>query len=236
MSLAKQFIDAYSTIEKYLSKLNKSGKHMSFSNSVNTFAKKNNVIATYRDDLIEYGQLRNAIVHDRVLGTEIIAEPHEAVVKHIQHIASLLTKPKTLKDFPFAPLLTCQLDDLFADVLNEMAQKGYSQVPVCEGDIVKNVLSSSMIVHYMYENIEQNMIDLNKVLIKDVIEHNQKHYQMVHIKQSLWETIELFGDKASAGQPLSALVVIDDQSKHKGPVGVLTPKDIVMLLKLLNEY
>lgn len=235
MTLAKDFITAYTQIEKYFSRHNNSGRQQSFSNHVHHFSKSNNVIRQYRDDLLEYGQLRNAIVHDRVDGLHLIAEPHPEVVKQIQYIAKLLLEPPTLRDFDFKPLLTCQLNDNFSDVLKKMNDMGYSQVPVCEGVMVKNLLSTSMIVHYMYQHIHKNMINLDGVLIKDVLEDHQNHYRLVHVDESLLEVIEMFGQANQKGQHYNALIVLDSDSKKKGPIGIVTHKDLPTILDIIAD-
>lgn len=233
MTLAQRFLNAYSRIEKYFASQNKSGKHFSFQNSVNFQAKHNEIIRRFRDDLIEYGQLRNAIVHDRANETEIIAEPHEEVVIKIERIANLLTKPKTVNDLEFKKVLTCRRDDLFSKVLQKMNEMGYSQVPVLNGKRVINVLSSSMIVHYMYQHIEANMINLDGIIVNDVLEDRDEHYQLVQETTPLLKIIELFGESSQKGQVLSTVVVVDKESV---PVGILTPKDIPYLLnEMIND-
>ena len=46
----------------------------------------------------EYGDLRNAIVHDRADG-KVIAEPNDDVVVQIEKIAALLLEPRRLYRF-----------------------------------------------------------------------------------------------------------------------------------------
>ena len=58
----------------------------------------NNVeVRKYEDDLIDYGRLRNAIVHQ---GNHkfIIAEPHDDIVENIERLSDLITEPPLAVD------------------------------------------------------------------------------------------------------------------------------------------
>lgn len=233
MTNATKFLNAYSSIEKFFTINSESGKYHSFSSNVNYFAKKNSVIKHFQDDLIEYAQLRNAIVHDRVEETEIIAEPHDRVVENIQTIASLLNEPPTLKKFRFKELLTCELDDLFADVLNKMSQKGYSQVPVLKNGQITNLLSASMIVHYIYQSIHQNKIQLDGVKVSDVLEKQTHHFKVVEYEETIMNVLELFNESHEQGKTMFGLIVKDSKSNNDQPIGLLTLKDLPALMSLI---
>ncbi|HSM57441.1 MAG TPA: hypothetical protein VK879_14920, partial [Candidatus Sulfomarinibacteraceae bacterium] len=63
MSNADRFVRAYNAIDNHLRRVLKSGKHRSFPALVDIAAKRMSEVRRYRNDLKEYGQLRNAIVH-----------------------------------------------------------------------------------------------------------------------------------------------------------------------------
>ena len=47
-----------------------------------------------KDDLLEYGDLRNAIVHDRGKSSVLLADPRESVVVYIEAIWNSLSRPR----------------------------------------------------------------------------------------------------------------------------------------------
>ena len=57
---------------------------MGFSDLIRKAASLNYTIRKYEDDLIDYGRLRNAIIHNS--DDFVIAEPHDSVVENIEHI------------------------------------------------------------------------------------------------------------------------------------------------------
>ena len=63
MNNSRRFIDAYNRIDKALHNRFGFKPSMSYSDAVRRAAAINSVVRKYEDDLIDYGRLRNAIVH-----------------------------------------------------------------------------------------------------------------------------------------------------------------------------
>jgi hypothetical protein len=61
-----RFEVAYNKIDALLRKKVGRERSSAFSSVVMEAAKKDATVRAYKDDLLEYGDLRNAIVHDRV--------------------------------------------------------------------------------------------------------------------------------------------------------------------------
>lgn len=80
-----RFEAAYNRIDALLRK--KVGQRSGFFSSiVIEAAKKDAAVRAYKDDLLEYGDLRNAIVHDRGKAPVLLADPREEVVTRIEEI------------------------------------------------------------------------------------------------------------------------------------------------------
>lgn len=79
---AELFLAAFNRIEKWL-KNEYDGKQVpGFSELVRRLSQRKDLqVKSYRDDLLELAQLRNAIVHDRISPDFVIAEPNEWVIK-----------------------------------------------------------------------------------------------------------------------------------------------------------
>lgn len=60
----------------------------------------NSLVKRYSEDLLEFAELRNAIVHNKVELTHAIAEPHDSIVDKIETIQEELAHPKKL--FPYS--------------------------------------------------------------------------------------------------------------------------------------
>ena len=94
---ATRFIEAYSIIESHLKDIVNSDTYLKFFQLVNEVSKTNEIIASNKKELIEYSQLRNAIIHQRGSYDEIIAQPVDSVVNNIEYIANALRRDKKIK-------------------------------------------------------------------------------------------------------------------------------------------
>ena len=77
---ARRFIKAYNTIDYSLRTQHNFSQGISFSELIRKAVVLDSVVRKYEDSLVDYGRLRNAIIH-RSNEEYIIAEPHEDVVE-----------------------------------------------------------------------------------------------------------------------------------------------------------
>lgn len=92
MDNATRFLDAFTAIEQALKQIT-GRSDVGFTTNVQLAISRHALIKYKKETLIEYAQLRNAIVHHRVNYTEVIAEPHLTVVEDIEEIARALNDP-----------------------------------------------------------------------------------------------------------------------------------------------
>jgi hypothetical protein len=92
MTNSEIFLDTYNKIDSYLKKIDNYDSYVNFSQKVKN--SRNPVIQRFKDELISFGELRNAIVHNPKIGNQAIAEPHENTVIRIQKIYEKITNKK----------------------------------------------------------------------------------------------------------------------------------------------
>ena len=83
---AQRFVNAYNAIDQTLRARHNIRRSLSFSDMIRRTVAVDYIVRKYEDVLIDYGRLRNAIIHksnDKFL----IAEPHEEVVAEFEKIA-----------------------------------------------------------------------------------------------------------------------------------------------------
>ena len=83
-SNGNRFEGAYNKIDALLRKKIGGPKTLSFSSVVTEAARKDATVYRNKEDLLEYGDLRNAIVHDRGKTPVLLADPREDVVVKIE--------------------------------------------------------------------------------------------------------------------------------------------------------
>lgn len=90
-----RFIGVFRDIKASLRRRTGAGPTMQFEDMVASGATSDPIIRRLKSDLLQYGLLRNAIVHqDR--GRQAIAERHAATVGELERILVLLTEPPTV--------------------------------------------------------------------------------------------------------------------------------------------
>ena len=92
MTNAQRFLNAYNTLDHSLRTQYNFKRTIAFSDVIRRSVMLNSVIRKYEDDLIDYGRLRNAIVHSGN-EQEIIAEPNTNVVEKLEKIAQIVSTP-----------------------------------------------------------------------------------------------------------------------------------------------
>ena len=88
-SNAERFLDAYAQLETKMASLAKETRYVPFSQLLSRLAPHNRIIANNQEELREYSELRNALVHMRGVKQEIIAQPCDSVVENIERIADM---------------------------------------------------------------------------------------------------------------------------------------------------
>ena len=91
---AKRFIKAYNRLDQGIRDIYSIKRSLTYSDMIRRVATVNTVVSKFEEDLIDYGRLRNAIVHKS--DDEIIAEPNTAVVEKLEKIARLINTPPKL--------------------------------------------------------------------------------------------------------------------------------------------
>ena len=142
---AKRFIAAYNRLDQGLRDIYSIKRTLTFSDMIRKVANVNTVVAKFEEDLIDYGRLRNAIVHRS--GDEIIAEPNIDVVEKLEKVARLInTPPKVVDVLKYRKVYSVDGDTKLNDVLLEMGKSGYSVVPVYISGTLVGVINRKMIV------------------------------------------------------------------------------------------
>ena len=134
LSNAERFITAYNAIDHSLRSLYDFKKSLTFTDVVRKSVMFNSVVRKYEDDLLDYGRLRNAIIH-RSNSSYVIAEPHIDVVENIEKLADIIsTPPLALDRISNHEVLTMKHTAKANELIALMARSGYSNIPIYDGN------------------------------------------------------------------------------------------------------
>lgn len=230
-----RFLDSYNRLDKALRDIYNIKPSLSYSDCIRRCAAVSSVIRKYEDDLIDYGRLRNAIVHR---STDIpIAEPHDDVVEKMESITRLVATP------PLAAACLSNRQIYFVDaketlgkVVTEMFKTGYSCIPVYSQSTLVGVINRKMIMDAIGGALMNNVkVDaLFKQTVADSLNLMEisSHYEVVPDNITIDNLLYLF----QQNKKLSVAILTKGGSYKEKPVGVVVTADTIDMQEILDNY
>ncbi len=236
MNNAERFLNAFSQIEHELHRILDLKEHWRFFDLIRKAAKLNPVIERFKYDLKEYGELRNAIVHDRT-GGEVIAQPNNEVVENLERIVSLLLEPPKVLPLFQKEVLTLSISDALSNAIKQMSHFSYSQVAIRENDAVVTMLTSNMLIRWLGETLHDENFDLNAISVGDVLSEvgREDNFRLVAAHATLFEVLDLFSQHQNEGKKLESVLITEHSHPHEPFLGIITNRDLPKLQQELKS-
>lgn len=147
-----RFEAAYNRIDRELQRLlnePREGRRRGFASCVRQIASERRHFARHLDFLLEAGELRNALVHNRLGTTEYIAVPTMSTVQQLEAIDEELRRPVALRAFAAKEVVSVSVDDRVGRVLALVKEKGYVRFPVRRDGRIVALLTASGVVRWI---------------------------------------------------------------------------------------
>ena len=235
MQLSERFIMAYNRIDKQLQKRARLDHYVGFSQLVRRVARKDNMFAQFADDLLEFAELRNAIVHEVVEPEQIIAEPHASVVERIEQIAEIVERPPlVIPKFQREVYVVCSEDSIL-DVLALAREHGYTQFPVYDADDqFRGLLTDRCIARWLTFELEKVMLNvIEDIAVADVMVYDKTGGDNVSFlpqNATVFDAYSEFEHHMVYDYPrLEAILITTNGRKNEKLLGIITPWDIFRL-------
>ncbi len=234
-SNADRFITAYNRLDKGIRDIYNFKPALSFSDVVRKAASINLVIKKHEDDLIDYGRLRNAIVHRS--NDKVIAEPHDDVVEDIESIVrTITTPPLAMQSVVNRSVFIAQGEVKLGSVLAEMFRTGYSNIPVYLESTLVGVLNRKMIIDKLGEAVSKNE-DVNKLMGMRVVDclsvlDENNHYEVVSDNVTIDNLLYMF----QQNRKLTTVIITPSGAYTEKPVGIVVTADIIDMQTILDNY
>lgn len=236
-SNSMRFLSAFNNIDYALKTRYNLNRSMGFSEAIRKAVSYNFTIRKYEDDLISYGRLRNAIVHDN--GDYTIAEPHIDVVEKIEKIERLLnTPPRALEVVARRDVLTVHSSKSMREVIMLIASSGYSNLPVYNDDNeIMGVANGQKIIDslgkYLLSGGKAEEF-LDYVKIEDMLYkiEGSNYYAFANKDITVEQALAMFHQNSKL---LAILVTQNGGSKEK-PLGILTGADVIKMNRILENF
>ena len=235
-SNALRFINAYNQIESALRNQLDLKASMSYTETIHRAARSNSIVKKYEDVLVDYGRLRNAIVHSSSEDF-VIAEPYPDVVDEYEKLAKLICTPPLAMDTLVVKDVRCtDAHVTLRDVLSYIYKTGYSNLPVYKEGMIIGVANASKLAQTIGKKVYEK-VDLEKYMkepIENVVkEYSQEgFYTIVDKNVTLNKVLDLFNEN----RKLAIIIITQGGSLLEMPLGIITSSDLLDLNKVLDNY
>jgi len=234
---ANRFIASYNQIDASLRNQYDLGKSSSYTEVIRRASRHNAFVKKYEDQLIDYGRLRNAIVHS-FNDNMVIAEPHTEVVEEYERLAqTICTPPLAIDTVCNKDIKTIPYDTLVCDVIESIYKTGNSNLPVYKDGMLIGVANARRIVKELGKKIYEKQ-DLNEFInttkIEDAISNfgEDNYYTIANKNVTLDKILNLFAEN----RKLSLIVITETGSLLEQPIGVVAIADIMDVNKVLDNF
>ena len=237
MSNAQRFIDSFNQIDYAIRVQHDFKRSMGFSDMIRRASSLNHIVRKYEDDLIDYGRLRNAIIHGSNSDI-IIAEPHEDVVLKIEQLARLITTPpKALEVLNEKEVFTVNYDMKVKDVIEKISSTKFSNLPVYKNGTLIGVANGQKILNslgqYLTDHKTVDEYISNTTIEKIVIEQKDNNYYSVLGSDT---TIDQVLGEFLNNRKLLAIIITKTGTMSEPPLAIITSTDYMELNKILESY
>ena len=236
-SNAERFITAYNNIDYGLRTIYNFKRSMSFSDVVRRSVVLNSVVRKYEEDLIDFGRLRNAIIHQGN-SKYIIAEPHDDIVEKIERLAFLITEPPVALDrIGNAEVITINSDMKVNKAIELIYRTGYANLPAYEGDKLIGVINGRKLINVLGERIStganlQEFVD--NVTVGEVIHQMGDDYYYMLADEKL--TIDTAMNYFENNRKLLIILITKGGKDNGKPLKIISSSDIIDMKKILDVY
>lgn len=236
-SNAVRFLAAFNNIDYFIKTHYNFNRSMGFSEAIRKAVAFNYTIRKFEDDLISFGRLRNAIVHDN--GDVVIAQPNDDVVEKIEKIERLLTTPPRALDVAARrDVLSVHASKSMRDVIMLIAESNYSNLPVFNDDneiigIANGQKILDSLGKYLLSGGKESVF-LDSVKIEDMLSkiENSNYYAFANKDITVEQALVLFHQNSK----LLAILVTNNGGAREKPLGIMTGADVVKMNKILENY
>ena len=197
-------------------------------------AKHNPEIKRYSKELLSYGRLRNAIVHNPDSRVQPIAEPHDEVVAKYEALVERMMRPPKAREHWVSrkDITVATASDRLIPIMIEMSERSFSHVPLIRDDVVAGVLSEWTPLEIAKDTKELLIEDTQTIdefsewtCLKRPT--NQQAATFAAKDSTLGDIKEMFRASYEKDIRLGIIFFTEHGKAHEKLLGLLTPWDVV---------
>lgn len=232
-----EFVRLFNEIDHYIKRLVGSNGGESFFRRLQWAVRDNPALKRWQEDLMEYAELRNALVHDRHFPNRMIAVPVERTLAEFRRLVERIVRPRRV-----LPQFGCELrvfapDEQLSTALDYMHRKGYTQIVAREGGELR-LITAAAVTRWLAAHMAApppdggngaSCIDLTGASVADVLAlEKPETLGLIGRDATIEEAVDSFQRAISRRRGrLYALLITENGKSDESPLGIITPVDLL---------
>lgn len=234
MDRAADFIQLFNRVEKYLSQLVNPEKFLPFWKLVDVASNQNAAVRANTAALKQFAMLRNAILHDADYPPHIVAVPSEEALLKFTRVVQEVTDPDPLIPTFEARLHCFNYSDTLITVLDFMRKHDFSQVLVTNSEGRLRMLTVEGITKWFADHMGSSQNSAYAALLDGIMALEPPgSFIIMGPDKTIFDAADAFRNSIhSEATRLYAIVITESGCDESGPIGLVTPWDLVHNPKL----
>ncbi|MCR3761861.1 CBS domain-containing protein [Clostridium felsineum] len=236
-SNAEKFLTIYNEIDRHMRKALDENERTGNVDLIKKMAKRDKVFDEYKDELMLFSRLRNAIIHNPYnADIDPIAEPHDKIiVKYSKIRDEILNPPLALESIAVKGknIYFITQNESVLDVMTVMKDNNYANVPVVDSlGMLVGVFSKNTVFSYMVENEGVQIKRDTKINdFKEFIpinKHENEFFAFVSRRTTAVEVEDMFKKRLQGKKKLTLIFITETGKVREKVLGIVTPWDIAL--------
>jgi CBS domain-containing protein len=228
------FIMMYNEIDSFMRKEMGLDDRFPHSNLIRDMACKNRVFSRYKEELLSFARLRNAIVHNpNIRNADPIADPHDYVIKQYRKILdSVLSPPKAIDSLAIKgkDVYTAGLDDRALEIMKVMNDNIFTHVPILEYGKLIGVFSENTVFSYIVNTgdilLEKDIKIAEFSEFIPIDKHESESFVFVSRNALVIDVEDMFIQQFQKGKRLAVVFITHSGNPKEQLLGLITPWDM----------
>lgn len=225
------YFEKFKILEAKLRKISHGVDRNNFYEVLDKAEKINYLIKIKRSVLLDLNALRNIFAHaDR---EKYIAEVNQFAFEELDKIINSLENPPTVGKVFKKDVYYVDTNEIVEIVIRKMQENIYTHVPVYKDDKYIGTFSETTLLTWLIHNLNKGHADFYKPQIKYVnpeyLNNSTNMVKFIPADKSIFEIHEMFDRAISVHARLGALLITEDGTKNKFPIGIITAWDLPII-------
>ena len=229
----ERFETAYNRIDRRMGEIigddGHGNRHRTFASKVRIAANRYRRFGKFVDFLLEIGDLRNALIHNRTGDNLYMATPSEKTVTELERIEQAMFSPERVDRKFQRPVTILTPAQTLAEAFALIRDDGYSRYPVYGDDGFIGLATANGFARWVAGQFAGGQVEFDPttVTIETILEMDHRKDLVVFISRDALvdDVVQIFADR----KPLEAVIITENGRMHEKPLGLVSAMDIAGL-------